>query len=398
MPKKLIPVNTITTPAELSPNVTRREFVAASLAAGLTAAAPVGATTNPKSSSLNATHMSEIFDKKHYLELLKGYTIYDCAINNKDRYCFMLYEEKDDRDILPRTRFVIVLADMPMEKRFGWYECGDFGFMSFVRGVTPPEFVAVDTSSQVYSSNAQRKGEEKPIDKIINMKTTKDRLGSVTKVVRAANQVYAMGNFRKIYRRIGFEQWIELGMEGKGVPLPKDVETGSGYSLSLGFKDMSAFSADDMYAVGGYGDVWRFDGKKWHNCPMPTKNDLMTVCCAGDGNVYISETNGTVWVGRENKWKKVAEADIAWGFGPKDSAWFNNKLYLGAHEGLWAIDAKKKILRPLGELEKGAPNATNSGRLDISPDGKYLLTAGPYGACLHDGNHWQRLFSYFDFA
>ena len=168
-------------------------------------------------------------------------------------------------------------------------------------------------------------------------------------------------------------------------------------STSLGFRDMSAFSANDMYAVGGEGDVWRFDGSKWHNCPIPTDRDLITVCCAGDGKVYITEINGTVWVGREDKWKKIAEADIAFGFGPVDSAWFNNKLYLGAQEGLWAIDAKKKIVLPLGDLDTGAPNATNSGRLDLSPDGKYLLTAGSYGACLNDGTGWQRLFSSFDF-
>jgi hypothetical protein len=346
--------------------------------------------------------MEPIFDEENHAKFFRGYTIYDCAIHTEDIWFFILVEERPDRDILPRTRFISIGKNRSIDKRFAVFSVGDFGFCTAVCNVDltrnqEREFLAIDTGSQVYSANAQRKGDEKSIDEIVRMSTAQGRSGIIRKVVRVSGQVYAIGDFRKIYRRIGIEQWIELGKEGKGVPLPKDVETGKRYSMSLGFKDMSAFSASDMYAVGGEGDVWRFDGDKWHNCPMPTNSDLITVCCAGDGNVYITEFNGSVWMGREEKWKKIAEADIAPGFGPVDSAWFNNKLYLGAQEGLWAIDAKKKMVLPLDELEKGAPNATNSGRLDLSPDGKYLLTAGPYGACLNDGTGWQRLFSSFDF-
>jgi hypothetical protein len=34
-----------------------------------------------------------------------------------------------------------------------------------------------------------------------------------------------------------------------------------------------------------------------------------------------------------------------------------------------------------------------SGRIDISPDGKTMLTAGARGAALFDGTHWQLLVS-----
>ena len=137
-------------------------------------------------------------------------------------------------------------------------------------------------------------------------------------------------------------------------------------------------------------------GKQWQQCPFPTNEDLETVCCAGDGNVYISDMKGCVWVGRETRWKKLADADIAWGYQPVDSAWFNGRLYLGSQEGVWTLDAKNHLV-PLQDVEPGAPNPTNSGRLDVSPDGKFLLTAGPHGACLHDGQKWTRLFSTFDF-
>jgi hypothetical protein len=249
----------------------------------------------------------------------------------------------------------------------------------------------------VYSSDSQRRGEEKTIHELIDTKAPGGGRIVFHKVVRAAGQVYVLGIFRKIYRRVGIDQWVDFSSEGMGIPLPKDAATKSDYFLRLGFRDLSAFNANDMYAVGGDGDVWHFNGKRWTQIQLPTNKDLWTVCCAGDGNVYITEFSGTVWMGRDKRWVKLAEASIAPGYQPVDSVWFNDRLYLGGQEGLWTLDAKRKNLVPLDEVETKAPNPTNSGRLDLSPDGKYLLTAGPHGACINDGTGWTRLFNTFDF-
>ncbi|NHZ81954.1 hypothetical protein F2P44_22140 [Massilia sp. CCM 8695] len=341
--------------------------------------------------------MEEVLDKKFWNDYLRGYTIYDCTIYRSEGFGFVFVEEKDDRDELPKTRFITMSLNRPMDKRFGVVTGTRYDFCTIACSVNPPEYVAVDIGSQVFSASALRMGGEKNIDQVIDMKTYRGEVGIINKLVRAAGQIYALGNYRKIYRRIGVDQWVELGKEGKGVPVPRDVEAGKTYATSLGFVDMSAFSANDMYAVGGKGDVWRFDGTRWHDCSLPTNVPLSTVCCAGDGLVYISELNGSVWAGRADQWKRIAEADIAWGHQPVDSVWFNQRLYLGAQEGLWTVDRNRKRLVPLSEVERDAPNATNGGRLDLSPDGKYLLTAGPHGACLNDGTGWKRLFNAFDF-
>ncbi|MCE3602078.1 hypothetical protein LXA47_00435 [Massilia sp. P8910] len=341
--------------------------------------------------------MEEVFDKETWTRFVSGYTIFDCAIIREKGFGFILVEERDSRDPLPKTRFINMAIDQPIENRFAVSESEDFTFTSIAASMTPPEYVSVDTRSQVYSASGQRKGQETAIDDLIDMSTVGARVGIVTKVVRAAGQIYAIGDYRKIYRRLGVDQWIELGNEGKGVPLPADVATSGALPSTFGFSDMSAFDTNDMYAVGGKGDVWRFDGSKWHNCPIPTNAKLKTVCCAGDGVVYLTEANGSVWAGRTDNWKLIAEADIAPGYQPVDAVWFNNRLYLGGQEGIWTIDVKKKLVVPLQEVEPDAPNPTNGGRLDISPDGKFLLTAGPHGACLHDGSGWRRLFSAFDY-
>lgn len=116
-----------------------------------------------------------------------------------------------------------------------------------------------------------------------------------------------------------------------------------------------------MYAVGGEGDVWRFDGAKWHRCPLPTNAYPKTLCCAGDGIVNISEMNGSVWAGRTDTWRRIASADISFGHVPVDSFWFNNRLYLGAQEGIWTIDTAKGRVVRLDEVESDAPDVTNSG-------------------------------------
>ncbi|MDQ1814460.1 hypothetical protein RBA41_14205 [Massilia sp. CCM 9210] len=341
--------------------------------------------------------MITIFDQPTWERLIKGFTIYDCAIFREHGFSFILVEEKDDRDTLPLTRFLTMAIDKPMENRFSCTQSDKYGFTTIAVCEDPLEYVAVDTSSNVFSVTKARTGSEKPIEDVIDMLTYGGSIGIVKKVVRAAGQIYALGDYRKIYRRIGIEQWIELGKESKGLPIPAEVLKGNVESDEFGFVDLSAFSANDMYAVGGEGDVWRFDGVKWHNCPLPTNAYLQSVCCAGDGLVYITEMNGSVWAGRTDSWKRVANADINPGHQPVDAFWFNDRLYLGAQQGIFTIDSKKKEVVPLQSVERDAPNPTNGGRLDLSPDGKFLLTAGPYGACLNDGTGWRRLFSAFDY-
>lgn len=341
--------------------------------------------------------MESIFNEPTWEKYLEGYTIYDCAIFRQHGFCLVLVERKENRDILPRTRFLTVIYDKPISVgSLPMVEVGDFSFTTIASGVNPPEYVAVDTSSHVYSANAQRKDVEMNIDEVVDMSTVKGATAIVRRVVRAAGHIYALGSYRTIYRRNGIDRWTELRAEGRGVPLPPDIETGNYVSANLGFKDMSAFNENDMYAVGGDGDVWRFDGAKWHHCPFPTNSRLETVACGEDGKVYISDMKGCVWAGRENRWTQVAEAEFAWGSQPIDSAWFKGRLYLGSQDGLYTLGAKKDIVALEG-VDSDAPGMGNCGRVDVSPDGQFLLTAGSFGATLYDGTTWTKLFSGYDF-
>ncbi|UOD29362.1 hypothetical protein INH39_28800 [Massilia violaceinigra] len=346
--------------------------------------------------------MERIFDEASWRKYVSGYTFYDCAILSEHEFGFILVEERDswddDDDRAPMTRFVAIDIDEPIERRFRGAQTGAFSGTTIAASEQPRAYVAVDSASKVHSIEPERSGDERAIDRVLDMSIGNGMLGTVRKAVRAAGKIYALGIHRKIYRRIGVDQWIEFGAQGNGVPMPADLTSQPDFIYTLGFNDMSAFSKNDMYAVGGEGDAWRFDGEQWHQCSIPTAAKLTTVCCAGNGLVYITEQKGSVWEGRADRWQKVTGKQLPAGFYPVDSVWFNNRLYLGTQCGIFTLDKKRGKVVDLKEAEEDAPDPANSGRLDLSEDGRFLLTVGPYGACIHDGTTWCRLFSALDFS
>lgn len=340
-----------------------------------------------------------IFDKKVWRKHFDGFTIHDCAIFRRDGYCFLIVEKKETRDPVPETKMITIIADRPITPEnvpFGRID--NFSFSTIACGTNPTEYVVVDSTSKTYSANGKSNQFETSIENLISLKTPLGTMVTIRKVVRAAGKVYAVGNNRRLYRREGMNRWVDLHSEGLGAPMPSDYEAKphADWGWEIGFKDLSAFGTNDFYAAGGLGDLWRFDGKAWHQCPLPTNAQLETVCCAGDGKVYVSDLHGNVWTGREEKWTQIAHSELAWGFQPRDAFWFKGRMYFGAQEGLYAINGDKELV-PLGDLEEDVPSSMVTGRIDISPDGHHLLTAGPHGACLFDGEKWTRLFSAYDF-
>lgn len=105
---------------------------------------------------------------------------------------------------------------------------------------------------------------------------------------------YAVCSGRKIYKRIQPGKWELFAA------LPELSEQ----QYTMGFDDLDAFSENDMYAVGGCGDIWHFDGANWKQLGFPTNAQLATVTCVPDGQVYVSGEGGSLWVGRNESWKK----------------------------------------------------------------------------------------------
>ncbi len=327
----------------------------------------------------------------------KGFSFSDCAIFRELGYCFLLVEDQPEDGFLPLTRFVTIVRDAEIRvDNVPMAETGGFRFGTIAAGTDPAEYVAVDIASSVYSASATAKKFEKPIEAILDLSAPRGAAVTIRRVVRIGAHVYAVGSDRHIYVRGGVDRWE--GFPGEKIPMPStysDPKSVEPWGSLLGFNDLSRFENGDFYAAGGPGDVWRFDGTSWTQCPIPTNAVIETVCCAGDGKVYVSDLHGNVWAGREDQWSQVAEGGLSWGGQPVDALWFKGRMYFGAQAGIYVI--RNKRLVPLGDVDRAVPSSMVSGRIDISPDGNFMLTAGPYGACLYDGHTWTRLFSAFDF-
>lgn len=183
---------------------------------------------------------------------------------------------------------------------------------------------------------------------------------------------YSVGGGRSIYKRTDIAKWIKLD---KGLP-KVDADT------AQGFNDMDAFSESDMYAVGGHGDVWHFDGGQWKQMGFPSNVQLATVTCAGDGNVYISGEGGSLWVGRKSTWKRIHQgaSSVLW----NDVLWFDGKLWLASDYQLRVWNGKE-----LETVTHEGEDVPIYGHMDAR-DG-LLAVASPWSVMTFDGKAWRTI-------
>lgn len=136
------------------------------------------------------------------------------------------------------------------------------------------------------------------------------------------------------------------------------------------------------YCGGGKGDLWHFDGSTWEQCPVPTSMYVESLCCAGDGFVYVGLQSGSVMRGRDDKWKVIHVGSLTLPF--KDMVWYDNKVWCTSDYGIWTIEDGKYL-----EPDLSAKVRSCSGNLSVG-DGVMLL-AGLYGATVYNGKKWTTL-------
>ncbi|MDN3577726.1 hypothetical protein QWZ03_13180 [Chitinimonas viridis] len=327
-----------------------------------------------------------IADKERWDRFFNGFSIYDCAYGYEDRYVFLVYEKTDSphRDPLPELRIVVARMERPMDKRFYRMQFPYFDFARVAYTSSPEsEFVAVDIVGQTYGYTPPRSDEE---ERHPTQLKGAELGATVTQVVRIGQHAYTVGGPRRMHKRLGVSQWEDLT---KDLPIPPAYANGDFTMGNYVWKSAAGFSESDIYTVGGAGDVWHYDGKHWTQCSFPSNERLYNVCCADDGKVYIGGNMGSLYVGKGNQWTKLCDSNfsVPW----KDIAWFAGKLWCGSDYGLWELRGEDLI-----RADIPANVQLVSGAIDISPDKKWMLTAGPDGAALFDGTTWEVLFSRHD--
>lgn len=321
--------------------------------------------------------MPTCVEKNKWLQIFDGYQLVDVAIQDNEIIHFCARKRVPQREaslLLDgeiATRIITLHPNGPLGKNCG---CQTLHGMTLpVVGVS--RFPFSQPSGMVSSRNAD--GDIWPYGRGISGPLEFINPGNYPAPQRLKclnGFTYSVGVGRSIYKRIEVGKWIALR---DGFP---NIEG----TAKHGFADIDAFSETDMYAVGGHGDVWHFNGTQWRQMGFPSNVQLGTVTCAGDGNVYISGEGGSLWVGQKSTWKAIYKggASILW----NDALWFQGKLWLASDYQLRRWNGNE--LEPVMYNGKTVPIYGHMDSYD-----QLLVVASPDYVMSFDGNTWRDLVS-----
>ncbi|WP_220815173.1 hypothetical protein [Pseudomonas paralcaligenes] len=196
--------------------------------------------------------------------------------------------------------------------------------------------------------------------------------GHLSKLKALDGYLYACGGGRAIGKRLDKGQWQSLSQF-----IPDGYDEGNHTS----FDDFDGWNESDIYAVGGLGDVWHFNGQLWRQIPFPSNYPLSAVCCGGDGSVYIAAHNG-IFMGRDNHWKNIGS--IGTDLPIKDMVWYEDKVWCTNDYGLWTI-SNGRVARA------DVPDEVSACSGNLSVGDGVLLVAGLYGAVFKENGRWQTI-------
>jgi hypothetical protein len=314
--------------------------------------------------------------------IFKGFFLIDCVVRKSTSLYFLLQQNYDSETDTPpkatiRTRVASCFDRPDPDNVWGYASLGGMHYLRAGVSLKPKEqFVGVSMNDHVYVLGG---GDDEFED---DLKTERNsagerigKRGAPMKSRTIDGWLWVTGTSRLVGRRLGRNQWEWHA----SIPIRSLMEDG-------GFNDIDGFNGTDIYAAGGHGDIWHYDGATWTQCPFPSNMTLEAICCAGNGEVYIGAESGTVFKGRGNKWKMISRGSMALPF--KDMVWHNNQVWCTSDYGLWVIDKNDKVV----EADVPSEVAACSGHLSVG-DGVMLL-AGIGGAAMHDGKSWKMIVDY----
>ncbi|EKP5052046.1 hypothetical protein P3O32_001876 [Salmonella enterica] len=350
-----------------------------------------------------------IIDKGMWVCFFKGYEIYDATYGYEHGKIGLLLTEVVDEDhdqyddpwYTPEKKLLSIIIDNPPESRIFSIPLSNYSSLTLSSGWQPsqPELVIAASKGKIASYKIDEyEGPENKLDNLI--KGTNDKRAVIARLVRVGTNVYAICSGLRIYKRIKYQQWQEIT---HNLPVPNGFIEGSadGVKNSI-FYDLAGFSESDMYAVGGMGIVYHYNGLSWLKIPFNSDKRLHTVCCADDGFVYISDNDGSIWKGRKNEWTRIInQGTLIWPF--KNMVWFDNRLWCGNHQDIKVLEDGQLIYatqakhKPLPDEVDGLGNHKNGKNIEVSPDGSIMMISGSQGVAIYDGNEWKVLLNLWKF-
>jgi hypothetical protein len=312
-----------------------------------------------------------------WIENFQGYSITDCVV--EDRHTVYLLAKENpppgpsvqDFEMLSRT-IALYLEEVRGDRgRFSVCDLKMF-WHPFIGVTQDPksQLLTADQEGAVYADGSDEYGLETSVPKSLCM-------GGLRKSRWIDGRFFIVAGNRKVIYRDAPNSWVSLEAGWRGPVITDDIES---ILAANTFEDLDGFSRDDLYAVGGKGDVWNWNNGVWRQCAFPSNMMLRSVCCAGDGQVYIGAQSGNVFKGRGDTWMQIHEDSMSLPF--KDMVWYEGAVWCTSDYGIWQIKNNKLAVAQLpGNTWRYAGNLS-------AADGALML-AGIHGAALLKDGKWE---------
>ena len=328
-----------------------------------------------------------LISKKEYRETFSRFSIDRCAVRDRNIMYFTTHEDNTEHHpVMGQSKIekalVVFYRDDEKGTRVGAHFYDGFRRLNCaVSKIPKTNVVAVDSSGQaiIFGSG------DKAIEREIESSPTGPMRGGTRNLRTIGDYVYLASGLRGVCRRTGVEQWESLcppaEFKRKASARQKQTE-------NWGFDDIAGFSEDHFYCCGGKGDVWRYKKGNWKQCDFPSNYHLESICCGGDGRVYIGGQTGSLFVGSEDNWELIDKGGLSLPY--RDLVWYNDKVWGTNSYGLWSLEDGK-----MKEVKLDDSIKVCAGHLSVA-DGVMLL-AGANGAAFLEEGTWHLIFNDFLF-
>jgi hypothetical protein len=183
---------------------------------------------------------------------LKTFGVSSCHVRRRNIISFSAQKWTDDDPLVPRD--TMLFFHYPDESAAERWAARELDRTTGVHGAAcraPEErWVFVSDDGHVYVMGQGDDGAEKPVGAKLQINAVKSIGGFA----------YVVGAGRAVFRRTGPNRWLRLS----------DAAMARGEPDALGFDDIDGFSERDVYACGGRGHLWSFDGHAWRRRNVPT--------------------------------------------------------------------------------------------------------------------------------
>ena len=321
--------------------------------------------------------------KSEWDELIKNWLITDTVIRHKNLISIVVREvfPPDEASLMLDHEFKTTVIQIKLAAEKGARKTG----AAFLQGFTKPKLGTCSkpiAQDLLVSDNNQGQVKVLGAGGKFEFISPEGLVPATQKIVTIDGYAYSVGLFRQIFKRTELGKWEEFNNKGMPDNSVVYIKGERQPRRHMGFNDMDGPNENHMYAVGGHGEVMRYDGKRWNRCDFPSNEQLSTVTVGPDGTVYIGGEGGNLWKGKEDTWAKIYEGSSSILY--NDRVWFDNKLWLSSDYQFLMLNGDKVERAKFGEEE-----LPFSGHMDAR-DG-LLVIASLHQVYAFDGKEWQCL-------